>query len=68
MPSKSKSANEIEIRHFVLSEIRFRKIIHSDKAHIIKLLNKAEEALIYFFRDHAIFINSICFSIECKIF
>ena len=29
---KNKKANEIEIRYFVLSEIRFRKLIHNDKA------------------------------------
>ena len=38
--------NDIEIRYFVLSEIRFRKLIHSDKAQIIELSNKAEKALI----------------------
>ena len=43
---KNKKANEIEIRYFVLSEIRFRKLIHNDKAQIFELLNKVEKELI----------------------
>ena len=41
----SKKANEIEIRYFVLSEIRFRKLIHRDKAQIIEHFNKVKKEL-----------------------
>ena len=42
---KSKKANEIEFRYFVLNEIRFRKLIHNDKAQTIELLNKVKKEL-----------------------
>ena len=50
----------MEISYFVLSEVRFRKLIHK----LIKLLNKAEKAIVYFFSYYTIFIKIKYFSME----
>ena len=51
------------MRYFVLNEIRFIKLIQSDKAQLFELFNKFEKINIISIRN-TIFIKIIYFSIE----